>query len=346
MAGVAQIGDQGFAGKRFSHRGIYIRCRMKITIVTPAGKGERSGNRATAVRWARVLRKLGHRVEIITEYERPQADLLVAIHAWRSAGSVERYRADMPDGRLIVCLAGTDIYRFQHSHPEETLRTMARADRLVCLHGLVGRSIPAAYRRKLAVIRQSAPPLRRAAPATRHFDVLVIGHLRDEKDPFRAAHAARALSGASRIRILQMGKALDPAFAAAAATEMRENRRYRWLGEIPRHIVRQRMTRARAMVISSRMEGGANVVSEAVMAGLPVLASRIDGNVGLLGEDYPGYFPLEDTEALTGLLERIEREPAFLAALDRHIAKLVPAFTEDREIAAWRELLVQITDAA
>lgn len=316
---------------------------MKITIVTPAGKGERSGNRATAVRWARVLRKLGHRVDIATDCEGGATGLLVAIHAWRSAAAIERYRQRHPDAPLAVCLAGTDIYQFQDSHPAETHRSMALADALICLHDLVWRSIPPEFRRKLHIIRQSAPPLRRAEPAKRHFDIVVAGHLREVKDPFRAALAARSLPEDSRIRIVQMGRALESGFEDIAVGEMRENLRYRWLGELPRNNVRRRMARARAMVISSRSEGGANVVSESIMAGLPVLASRIDGNVGLLGRDYPGYFPLEDTGALRDLMLRIERDPPFLARLERRIAALAPTFSEEREAEAWRVLLDRLT---
>jgi glycosyltransferase involved in cell wall biosynthesis len=73
------------------------------------------------------------------------------------------------------------------------------------------------------------------------------------------------------------------------------------------------------MVLSSLSEGGANVMSEAVAARVPVLATRIDGSIGLLGRDYPAYFPVGDTEALARLLNRIETDAAFLerAARDR-----------------------------
>lgn len=316
---------------------------MKITIVTPAGKGERSGNRATAVRWARLMRKLGHKVDIATDYDGGSPDLLVAIHAWRSAGAVERFRQAHPVAPLIVGLAGTDIYQFQHSHGAEVHRSMALADLLVCLHDLVHRSIPADFHRKLHVIRQSAASLCRVQPGKRHFDLLVIGHLRDVKDPFRAALATRTLPVDSRIRVLQMGKAVETGFAAQAAEEMRTNPRFRWRGELPRANVRRHMARARAMVISSRSEGGANVVSEAIMAGLPILASRIDGNVGLLGSDYRGYFPVEDTETLRSLMLRFEREPSFRGELSEQIAARARLHTEDAEVAAWRSLLDALT---
>ena len=78
--------------------------------------------------------------------------------------------------------------------------------------------------------------------------------------------------------------------------------RYRWRGEVPGWQVRREFARSHVMVISSVMEGGANVVSEAIVAGVPVIASKIDGNVGLLGADYRGYYPAQDTAALAALL--------------------------------------------
>jgi glycosyltransferase involved in cell wall biosynthesis len=100
------------------------------------------------------------------------------------------------------------------------------------------------------------------------------------------------------------------------------------------------------MVLSSIMEGGANVVSEALVAGVPVLASRIDGSVGLLGGDYPGYFPVGDTEVLAALLHRAETDAAFLTQLRRHCAARAPLFEPARELQSWHDALQQLTGAA
>jgi glycosyltransferase involved in cell wall biosynthesis len=94
-----------------------------------------------------------------------------------------------------------------------------------------------------------------------------------------------------------------------------------------------------AMVISSRMEGGANVVSEAIAAGLPVIASNIDGNIGLLGDDYNGYYPVEDEAALAKVLYRAETDPAFLRRLDEQCRARAPLFDPALERAAWVRLL-------
>jgi glycosyltransferase involved in cell wall biosynthesis len=93
------------------------------------------------------------------------------------------------------------------------------------------------------------------------------------------------------------------------------------------------------MIISSRLEGGANVVSEAIVAGVPILASRIPGTVGLLGEAYPAYFDVGDTRALATLLWRAETDARFLARLARRVRQLAPRFTPARERAVWARLL-------
>jgi glycosyltransferase involved in cell wall biosynthesis len=214
---------------------------------------------------------------------------------------------------------------------------------LVALQDLARERVPVRFRRKVRVIHQSAPPLRQAAPGSvRSFDVAVIGHLREVKDPFRAAKAARDLPARSRIRIVHLGAAETPQWAAMAKAEMKVNPRYVWRGDRPRAEVRRLLGRARAMVLSSLSEGGANVISETVAAGVPVLASRIDGSVGLLGRDYPGYFPVGDTAALARLLRRIETRPQFLARLHRAIARRAPLFRPAREKAAWKKLIGEI----
>ena len=127
-----------------------------------------------------------------------------------------------------------------------------------------------------------------------------------------------------------------------AKAEMKVNPRYVWRGDRPRADVRRLLARARAMVLSSRSEGGANVVSEAVVAGVPVLASRIDGSVGLLGSEYPGYYPVGDAAALAQQILRAEQEPAFLDELRRHCAARAALFDPSRERDSWRDLLARI----
>jgi len=317
---------------------------VKISLITPADKLSKSGNRTTALRWARMLREAGHRVRIGMDYGGEDAKLMIAIHAWRSADAIGRYRARFPGGPLVVGLGGTDVNTFLKTHPETTLRSMEMADALICLHNLIGEALPAALRKKLHVVHQSALPLPGPRhPSKRNFDVCVIGHLRDEKDPFRTALAARRLPRQSKLRVFHLGKAHTSEFASRAKAEMKINPRYRWLGEVPGWRVRRELAKTRAMVISSNQEGGANVVSEAIVAGVPVIASDIAGNVGLLGRDYPGTYPVRDEAALAHLLDRAETEPAFLERLERHVRKLQPLFRPAHEKAALKRIVGLVT---
>jgi len=317
---------------------------MDIILITPPGPSTRTGNAVAALRWARILRRLGQRVTIATEYADEPVDAMVAIHAWRGAEAVRRFKLRYPQRPLIIQLSGTDIYHYINEDPAPTVRSMELADRLVALNSLAWRVVPKRFRNKLRVIFQSAPkPSVHRQPSRRRVEVSVIGHLRDVKDPFRAAEAARLLPPTSRIRIVHIGRAYSAEWAAKATSEMAANPRYLWRDDVPRAVVQKLLQRSHAMVLSSLSEGGANVISEAIVAGVPILASRMDGNIGLLGADYPGYIPVGDTKALARLLQRIEGDRRFVAMLRRGITRRAPLFRPEREIAAWRRLLAELS---
>jgi len=318
--------------------------RVNISLITPAKKQSRNGNRTTVIRWAGMLREMGHHVSTDVEYRGETVDVMIALHAWRNAEAMLRYQNQFPDGSLVVALAGTVVNTFLKSDPETTLGSMQMADALICLHGDIGEALPAPLRKKLHVVHQSAlalPGPRR--PARRNFDICVIGHLRDEKDPFRTAMAARQLPPASLMRVIHLGKAHNPEFASQAAAQMAVNPRYHWLGEVPGWRVRRELAKTRLMVISSTQEGGANVISEAIVADVPVIASNIAGNVGLLGRDYSGYYPVGDEVALARLLRRAETEPAFLKTLEHQGRKLKPLFRPAHEKAALKRIVNSVT---
>ena len=317
---------------------------MRIIQVTPFGQTSKSGNRTTANRWARIFRSLGHSVSTITDYDGRSADMMVAIHAWRSARAIERFKAFYPEKPLVVCLAGTDINEFIHTHPKPTLRSMELADAMVCLHSLVKDITPISLQSKLHVIFQSAKPLpgpRRLS--SRNFKICVVSHLREIKDPMRTALAARALPNQSRIRVTHLGMAHDRRSAARAINEMKQNPRYVWKGEVPGWQVRQELKHSHLMVISSRAEGGANVVSEAVVAGVPIIASEIEGNIGLLGNTYGGYYPVGDTNALRDLMLKTEASREFVERLEAQCHALLPRFTIEQEHESWHKLIARLT---
>jgi putative glycosyltransferase (TIGR04348 family) len=316
---------------------------MLIRMVCPAPPRSVYGNRVTAERWARILRDLGHRVAIVPDYGSEPCDLLVALHARKSAAAVFRFRAQHPTRPLVVALTGTDLYRDLRRY-RTPWRALAAADLIVALQPLAARELRPDLRSKVRVIYQSAEPARGAVrPSRDFFDVAVAGHLRPVKDPLRAACAARRLPAASRIRVLHAGRAIDPALAAKARAEQARNPRYLWLGPLSHARTRRLIAASRLMVLSSRMEGGANVISEAIVDGTPVLASRIPGSVGLLGENYPGYFPAGDTEALADLLARAEADASFYRGLKQRITALAPLFRPPEERLRWRKLLAELS---
>ena len=311
---------------------------MKIVLVTPAPPRSRAGNRATATRWSRLLRAAGHQVNVLEQWDaddRPY-DVMIALHAWRSASSIVAFAQRFPERALIVVLTGTDIYRFQHTHPQVTRASLDLASALIGLHDHVAHDIPAEFHAILHTVHQSALPLPTSypRPSAREVTICVVGHLREEKDSLRAAEAALLLPTESRIRIIQAGRAHTPDWALAAQAQMNDNTRYSWLGEVSQTVIRRLYAKSHAMVISSVMEGGANVVSEACVAGLPVIASDIPGNTGLLGQEYPGLFPAGDSAALAKLMARFESDLAFRAALTDRCRALAPRHTPEAEQAA------------
>jgi len=283
---------------------------VRILIVTPAPPGSRLGNRITAVRWRRILRELGHRVTIATEL-RTGYDLVVALHAHKSADAVARAHAlAVP---CVLAMTGTDLYRDVRTSAAAK-RSLALADWIVVLHERGAEDLPRAVRSKVRVIAQSAIAGSRGRPP-KEFDVAVVGHLRDEKDPFRAAEAARLLDERSRVRIVHVGRALNEEMRARAEREQRENARYVWLGERSPAATRAIIASSRLLVLSSVMEGGANVLSEALVARTPILASLIPSSVGVLGREHPGFFRVGDTRGLARLLARAETDREFYRAL-------------------------------
>jgi len=288
----------------------------RIEIVTPARAGSRTGNRHTAARWAAMLRAAGHRVAVRTQWQGARCDLLVALHARRSHASVLRYRAAHPRGQLAVVLTGTDLYRDLPASVEAR-HSLALADRIIVLQDEAPRLLEPRLRRKTRVVFQSADPPLRHDPPPQGLRVAVIGHLRKEKDPFRTAAALAHLPRDAGVEVVQLGAALVPGMARAARRRMAREPRYRWLGSVPHARALAWLAKSHLLVVSSRMEGGANVIAEAARVGTPVLASRVSGNVGMLGRNYPGYFALGNERALARLILRMRCDAGYALLLRR-----------------------------
>jgi len=311
-----------------------------IVIISPYLANANNGNWQTAWRWSRFLRK-NYRVTLAAQWDGMACDAMIALHARRSAASIAAFSAACPALPLIVVLTGTDLYRDIFSDGDAQ-RSLQLASQLLILQPAGLQVLDKNLHHKTQVIYQSAPALkpfkRNPETQTRYFDVTMIGHLRDEKDPGTFMRAAESLVSA-RVRLIHIGGALDPALAEQAEQTQRLYPRYHWLGNVAHAATRQRLKRSQLMVITSKMEGGANVIIEAVTSGVPVLASDISGNRGMLGDNYAGYFPLGDSIKLAQLIDRAATDAKFYRSLQAQCAARAPLFAPERERAALLKIL-------
>ncbi|KAF0164995.1 MAG: glycosyltransferase [Rhodocyclaceae bacterium] len=235
-------------------------------------------------------------------------------------------------------MTGTDLYR-DIAGDQDAKRSLALASHLVVLQDEGIKALPPEYAAKTLTIYQSARLLRLGRRSRRHFDLALVGHLRSEKDPLTAVRALRSLPADLPVRLFHVGGDLDPGLAAEVRAEAAGDARYHPLGALPQAATRQLIKRCHLLLLPSLMEGGANVLIEAVTSGVPVLGSDIPGNRGMLGADYPGWFPVGDAARLAELIQAAMRDPDYYAALSRRCVERVSLFSPARECAAVCSLL-------
>ncbi|HET7400356.1 MAG TPA: selenoneine biosynthesis selenosugar synthase SenB [Usitatibacter sp.] len=319
------------------------RARPVVFIVTPATRSSNNGNWRTAARWSRMLRDR-YRVIVQTAWDGRPADALIALHARRSAASVSAWRERHPEAPLGVVLTGTDLYR-DLPESKEARASLDLADRLVVLQDDALRKLAAAWRRKAQVIFQSAPALEARAKPTQPLKCVVVGHLREEKSPQTIWDAMALLPAQLPVEVRHIGEALDAELGEKARQCESRDARYRWLGALSNARTRSAMRASHLLVHPSIMEGGANVIVEAVTAGTAVLASRMSGNVGMLGRDYPGYFRVGDARGLARLIARAQRDADFRTSLERACRKRRPLFRPESEARAVNALVAGLLEA-
>lgn len=311
-----------------------------VLIISPALAGANNGNWQTAWRWSRMLRPL-YVTTITRQWRGEGADAMLALHACKSAPAALAWVQAKGPQALAVVLTGTDLYRDIETDPSAQL-ALQLAGQLVLLQERGTDALPESRRHKAQVIFQSAPRRATLSKSGRHLRALMVGHLRDEKDPLTYLRTAARLVARPDIHLDHIGGVLEPALGQAVQLAASRCPQYRWLGGLAHGATRGHIQRAHVLVHPSKMEGGAQVVLEAVQSGTPVLASRIDGNVGMLGPDYAGYFAVGDDAALAQLLRRCRDDADFLPLLRQQCEARAPLFEPQREQALLRQLVATL----
>jgi glycosyltransferase involved in cell wall biosynthesis len=313
---------------------------MRLHIITPTIGSIVTGNISYAEQCRDLLCGLGYVATLGGEGEGDAAEVLIALNAHKSARAVAEFVAANPDGKTVVVLTGTDIYPDPGA---EALRCMEMADRLVAISPTALEQVPEGLREKVRVILQAVSPVDvdRREPAD-GFAVAVVANLRSVKDPMLAAEAAKLMPAESEVRIRHAGAVLDEKYRQLAESESADNSRYQWLGGVGPGAARQLIADSDLLLLTSLSEGAGRVIGEAIVEGVPVLSTRIDGVVGLVGDDYPGLFPVGDAAALAELLWRAESDASFMDDLRQRCRGLAPQFAPVRELAAWKNLIDEL----
>jgi glycosyltransferase involved in cell wall biosynthesis len=317
-----------------------VQSKPAILIVTPYGPETGSGNWRTAERYARLLQGQGIAVEIAvgmpSAHQIAAASGAVVLHARRShAAAVALQRAQKPYG---VVLTGTDLYAdlpglTTPTFLQQAMDTITHARLLVGLQQEACRHMQAGHLQAripqmppCRVLLQSATAdadrLHRLPRPDRAKDprLLMVGHVRQEKDPLTGFMAVLTLPAGATLRHLG-GSLDDTLMQTLQSLADQDPQRMTLLGHCDVKAVREEMAKADLLLHTSAMEGGALVIAEAFGQGLPVVASRIPGHLGILGDDYPAYFTQGDAEDL---------------------ARQIMAFVGDNTVAnAWHAALVQ-----
>ena len=323
--------------------------QMRIQIITPAKPGSLHGNMATALRWQSHLIAMGCTVDVLQSLNSEDCDTLIALHAQRSHDSIKKFRTLNPSGRIILIMTGTDIYRDMRVSAE-VLDSLETANEVVVLQELALQSLPEQYKNKTRVIHQSVNISEQSLKLREqslldhkpksNLLISVIGHLRDEKDPFCTVRALSHLPNNSAVKVLHLGQAMSEQYQIQAEEFMLKEARYEWLGQRTHEETMMYLAKSDIMVISSLMEGGAHVVSEAIGLGVPVIASFIDGNIGLLGAHYPAYYEAGSPKALAEQIMQVLKTPGYLSELAGFIQTRRSIVSQQTEFEKIKDLIL------
>jgi glycosyltransferase involved in cell wall biosynthesis len=322
----------------------------RIAIARPPDR--QGGNLTTALRWQGILTDLGHQVSLAEGWEpgaEPGPHLLIALHARRSGPAIEAFRAAHPEGALIVAATGTDLYEdlpAGEAHGRAALAGFEAADRILVLQDLAPAALPEHLRPKTRVLYPSVQglPTKPGSPpiSTCPLQVSILAELRRVKDPLLVLDALELIPQQVELNITHAGAGDEPDLIERARAASQQNSRYQWVGALSHEKALELLAQSHLTLNTSRSEGCAGAVVEALALDIPLLASNIAGNRGVLGETHPGLFGVGDASALAAHLRRACAEEGYREDLRLAGRTRLPRVQPEREVAAWTELLCEV----
>ena len=323
---------------------------LEIAMVLPEDAPVGSGNRVSAGRWSAMLRAGGHRVR---ELEAPGQhadyaglDLWIGLHAERSSSSLDLALTRAPGLRAITVLTGTDLNR-EGGPSESTQDQLDRSNRLVILNKSARRLVPEPLQDRVRYLPQVPTgidpiPVRQAPTAT----LAMLGHLRPVKDPEVVLRALENLPRGLGLRVLHAGKPLCAELEQACLNASRNpSLPYQYLGPVDRTAALGILAESQGLLLPSRSEGGASVLSEALLTGRAVISSDAPGITSFLPDDYSGTFAIGDDRQLGERLERFATDAEWRHQLTELCASAGEQLRGFDEARGWLELVCELKSA-
>lgn len=297
------------------------------------------GNSITAKRIASLLSSAGHTAEAINTDMPPEADVMIALHATKTLAASRRFKTQCPNGKLIIYLTGTDLYKDQPTNNPEFYEALNLADTLVISQPASLDSIPNCYKEKTHLVPASVmlPPEKHVSSPPSS-SIALVGHLRPVKNPFLMNQALDQLTDLD-VHAYTLGAALEPNMITEVNLWQQKDHRFQWLDDVEHAEALSWMRQVDFTLNTSHSEGGSNAVTESIVLGTPVLASRIEGNVGLLGRDYLGYFEPGNSSELAKLINKALTDQNFSEQLTQQIKELQPRFATQKETEGWLSII-------
>ena len=264
---------------------------------------------------------------------------MIALHATKTLAASKRFKVHSPKGKLIIYLTGTDLYKEQANNNPEFHEALVLADILVVGQRASLASIPAEFLEKSHFVPASVllPPLKNVSPPPSP-SLALTGHLRPVKNPFLMNLALKELTEL-KLDAFTLGAALDPNMLNDVEEWQQADSRFHWLDDVPYTEALSWIEQVDFTLNTSHNEGGSNAVAESIVLGTPVLASKIEGNVGMLGDDYLGYFEPNSASSLARLIRRATTDRSFHQKLLQQITSIQENFLPEKETAGWLKLL-------